>query len=163
MGMKQNKSNKIVDGKPSADQLPEEICKMLEERVKAQAATDLEYALTCFEMDEQGTLNKIKDVNFDPHPTTSTSEVKIDQSPPASGVTRNEFPKMIREFFEIPIFDKFNKLMGSYRNREEKKSEFTIFPQDASASTGQPQYGMLIHFKITIKSCGFSGKVKTHA
>ena len=55
---------------------------MLEERTKAQAAVDLEYALiTCFEMDEQGTLNKIKDVNFDPLPTTSTSVVKIDQSP----------------------------------------------------------------------------------
>ena len=81
MRTKQNISIKIADGKPSADQLPEEIRKMLEERTKAQAATDLEYALTCFEMDEQETLKKIKDVNFDPLPTTSTSVVKIDQSP----------------------------------------------------------------------------------
>jgi len=150
MRTKQNISIKIADGKPSADQLPEEIRKMLEERTKAQAAADLEYALiTCFEMDEQGTLNKIKDVNFDPHPTTSTSEVKIDQSPPASGVTRDEFPKMIREFFAIPIFDKFNKLMHSYRNREKKKYEIIA---------GHPQYRMPFGFKISIKSSGLGVK-----
>ena len=34
--------------KPSANQLPEMIHKMLEEGEKARAATDLEYALACF-------------------------------------------------------------------------------------------------------------------
>ena len=33
--------------KPSADQLPEVIHKMMEEREKARAATNLEYALAC--------------------------------------------------------------------------------------------------------------------
>ena len=61
---------------------------MPEERPKAQATIDLEYTLTCFQMDQQGPLKKIKDVNFDPLPTTSTSKVKIDQSPLGSCVTR---------------------------------------------------------------------------
>lgn len=34
--------------KPSANQLPKMIHKMLEEREKARAATNLEYALACF-------------------------------------------------------------------------------------------------------------------
>jgi hypothetical protein len=46
------RQSKIADGKPSADQLHEEIHKMLVERAKAQAAANLEYAITCFEMDE---------------------------------------------------------------------------------------------------------------
>ena len=50
-------------------------------------------------MDQQGPLKKIKDVNFDPLPTTSTSKVKIDQSPLGSCVTRDELAEMIHEFF----------------------------------------------------------------
>lgn len=100
----------MVDRKPSADQLPEEIRQMLEQRAKAQAAADLEYALTCFEMDQQGTLKKIKDINFDPLPTTSTSKVKIDQCLHASGMG---LLRRFMDFFKIPIFEKFNKLMDS--------------------------------------------------
>jgi len=39
---------------------------------------------------------------------------------------------MIREFFEIPIIDKLNKLMDSYKNKEKKKSEYIVSPHDAS-------------------------------
>jgi len=52
-------------------------------------------------------------------------------------------------FFEIPIFDKFNKLMHSYRNREEKKYEII---------DGQRQYGMPIGIKISIESFGLGVK-----
>jgi hypothetical protein len=34
---------------------------------------------------------------------------------------------MIHEFFEIPIFDKFNKLTDSYRNRERKRNMNLLF------------------------------------
>jgi hypothetical protein len=67
--------------KPSIDQLPEEIRKMLEERANPQAAADLERALACFEVDRRGAIKKIQDVNFNPFLATSTSEVKIDQHP----------------------------------------------------------------------------------
>lgn len=88
----------MVDENPSIDQLFKDIRKMLVERVNARSSADLGYALTCFELNRQGTI-KIKDVNLDPLPTTSTYEVKIDQSPPRSGVTQDEFAKIIHEFF----------------------------------------------------------------
>jgi hypothetical protein len=59
-------------------------------------------------MDQQGPLKKIKDANFNPLPTASTSEVKTYQSPLGSCVTRDELAEMIHEFFEILTFNKFN-------------------------------------------------------
>jgi hypothetical protein len=78
-------------------------------------------------MDEQGTVKKIKDVNFDPLPTASTYDVKIDQSPSRSSITHDEFAKMIHKFFKISVIDKFNKFMDRYKKKEEKKSEFFYF------------------------------------
>ena len=74
----------------------------------------------------QGTVKKIRDVNFDPLPNTSTSDVKIDQSSSRSSITHDEFAKMIHVFF-FSVVDKFNKLMDSYTKREEKKSGFFVF------------------------------------
>jgi hypothetical protein len=65
----------MADGKRSIDQLCQEIHKMLEETA-AQATVDMEYILSCFEMDQQGNAKKITYVNFDPLRTTSTSAVK---------------------------------------------------------------------------------------
>ncbi|CAD6224603.1 unnamed protein product [Miscanthus lutarioriparius] len=68
----------MASGKALVDLLSEEICRILEERAKAQATADLEFALACFEMDQQGTTKKIKDVHFDPLPTISTYEIGPD-------------------------------------------------------------------------------------
>jgi hypothetical protein len=44
----------------------------------------------------------------------------------------DEFTKIIHELLEVPITEEFNKLMDSYKRREEKKSESLVFPHDAS-------------------------------
>jgi hypothetical protein len=43
--------NQVISSSPLADQIPKEISKMLEGGAKARAATDLECALACFDMD----------------------------------------------------------------------------------------------------------------
>lgn len=97
-------------------------------------------------MDQQRNFKKIKDVNnFDPLRTTSTFEVKTNQSPPGSGVMHDAFAKIIREFLEIHIIDKFNGHMDSYKKREEKKIEFPIFLMITQVAS-RPQYGMTFGF-----------------
>lgn len=78
-----------------ANQIDEEIRKMLQEWAMTKATIDLERALACFKVDWQGTIKKIQDVNCDPLPATSTSEVKIDRTPPRRGMTRDEFTVML--------------------------------------------------------------------
>jgi hypothetical protein len=84
--------------------------------------------------------------------TTSTSDVKIDQSPSRSSITHDEFAKMIHKFFKISVIDKFNKFMDRYKKKEEKKSEFfCFFSHDAFVSrlilvASQSQYGMSFSF-----------------
>lgn len=46
-----------------------------------------------------GNCQEDQNVNFDPLPTTSASDVKIDQSPSRSNITHDEFAKMIHKFF----------------------------------------------------------------
>jgi hypothetical protein len=101
---------------------------MLEERAKARAAANLEeHALACFEVDRQGAIKKIQDVNFDPLPNIFTSEVKTYQSPLGSSVMCDEFTKIIHELLEVPITKEFNKLMDSYKRREEKNLNLLFF------------------------------------
>lgn len=90
---------------------------------------------------------------FYPRPPTYISEVKIDQPPTRSRMTCNEFTLMLTGhtiLVEIPDREKkvqkdLSNFMASYRKRKEKKSEFYVFPHDASISisapvASQPQY-----------------------
>ena len=69
-----NNSKNII--KLSTNQLPEKICKMVEERVKGHVTANLDYTLACFEVDRLSAVKKIKDVSFDPLPATCSFEVK---------------------------------------------------------------------------------------
>jgi hypothetical protein len=68
--------------------------KMLEEREKARAATDLKHALACFMLNWRGAIRKIKDIRLDLLSTTSSSEEK-----PVKllkfGITQDECTNMI--------------------------------------------------------------------
>lgn len=52
------------DHQPSADQNLKEICKVLEERTKAQTAANMEYALASFEVDRWGAVEMIKTLSL---------------------------------------------------------------------------------------------------
>ena len=78
-------SNPMYNMMPLADQLPDEICKMLEKRAQARVAANLEqYAIVCFMVDRLA-VKKIKRIQTDLIPTTTSFEVKTPQQPPRSG------------------------------------------------------------------------------
>jgi hypothetical protein len=90
-----NPSNPRHIIKRSANQLLEEICNMPEERTKAHAIANIEYALVCFKVDQRRAVKNIKDVSFNPLPATSISDVKMNHPPPRSSMVHDECAEML--------------------------------------------------------------------
>lgn len=97
------------------DQLPEEIHKMLQERVKVQATADLEDALPCFKVDRCGTYKR----------------------PPNTPVTRDKFTKTIAKYSELSkiyMQDSFSKAFASIEEWKNPEIPLFIFSYDTSNS-----------------------------
>ena len=78
-------SNPMYIMKPLADQLPNEIYKMLEKRAYVGVVTNPQYALVCYTVDRLEPFEKIKGIKIDFIPATTSSKVKTPQPPPRSG------------------------------------------------------------------------------
>jgi hypothetical protein len=71
-----------------------------------------------------GAIKKIKDdVTFDPLPTTSSSKVKPDETPPKFSITCDECAKIIfdqAELFEFSVHDNLIKLIVDFGKKKSR-------------------------------------------
>lgn len=93
---------------------------MLEERAYARATIDLDEALSCFEVDLHGAMKKIRYVSFYSLSTTSTYDVKINETSIRFGIAHDEWAKITNdnaEHVQNQMLDNINKLIA---DREKK-------------------------------------------